>query len=64
MATRSAELMTQALEEECGIVQTEQSKRFWRILGGLGTHDLSAMREILGMPISVQGVSYNFPFWK
>ncbi|TVY90951.1 Myo-inositol 2-dehydrogenase [Lachnellula willkommii] len=63
MTTRGTELMTQALEEECGVVQTDQSKRFWRILGGLGTHDLSAMREVLGMPTSVKGVAYNFPFW-
>jgi hypothetical protein len=64
MNARNVELMTQALEVECGVEQTERSKRFWRILGGLGSHDLSAMREALGMPTSVQGVCYNFPFWK
>lgn len=35
----------------------------YRILGGLGSHDLSAMREALGMPDSVLGVSLGLPFW-
>lgn len=64
MVSRNEELLTQALEVECGVVQTAASQRFWRILGGLGSHDLSAMREAFGMPVSVKGVSYNFPFWK
>jgi predicted dehydrogenase len=29
----------------------------------LGTHDLSAMREILGMPQKVLGSSLGMPFW-
>jgi hypothetical protein len=64
MINRNTELLTQALEVECGVEQTEGAKRFWRILGGLGSHDLSTMREALGMPTSVAGFSYNFPFWK
>jgi hypothetical protein len=36
----------------------------WRILGGLGTHDISAMREALGMHSNVLGVHMGFPFWK
>ncbi|CZR68713.1 uncharacterized protein PAC_18612 [Phialocephala subalpina] len=63
ITNRNTELLTQALEVECGVEQTDETKRFWRILGGLGSHDLSAMREALGMPTSVKGVSYNFPFW-
>jgi len=29
----------------------------------LGSHDLSAMRELLGMPISVIGAYMGFPYW-
>jgi predicted dehydrogenase len=29
----------------------------------LGSHDLSAMREIIGMPQSVLGASLNLPIW-
>lgn len=36
----------------------------WRILGGLGSHDLSVMREALGMPEKIVGSSLGFPFWK
>lgn len=36
----------------------------WRILGGLGSHDLSAMREALGMPNKVLGANLGYPFWK
>lgn len=25
-------------------------RRFWMLMNGLGTHDLSAMRELIGMP--------------
>ncbi|KAH7399864.1 hypothetical protein BKA64DRAFT_599315 [Cadophora sp. MPI-SDFR-AT-0126] len=60
---RNAELLTQAVEIECGVEPTDETKQFWRVLGGLGSHDLSAMREALGMPTSVKGVAYNFPFW-
>ena len=34
------------------------------VLGGLGSHDLSAMRETLGKPVSILGASLGFPFWK
>ena len=33
------------------------------ILGGLGSHDLSAMREAIGMPRSVLGASLRWPLW-
>lgn len=36
---------------------------FYQALGGLGSHDLSAMREALGMPERVLGVSVSLPFW-
>ena len=37
--------------------------RFCRFLGGLGSHDLSAMRDVLGMPKSSTGVLMHPPFF-
>jgi predicted dehydrogenase len=37
--------------------------RFCRFLGGLGSHDLSVMREVLGMPKRCTGVSMHPPFF-
>ena len=41
----------------------EEVVKFWRHLGSLGSHDLSLMREVLGFPESVAGVSVNPPFY-
>lgn len=60
---RNSETIGQGLRE-CGSEPTEDRSRFWHLLGNLGSHDLSAMREILGMPIGVHGASMNLPFWK
>ncbi|CAK7202808.1 hypothetical protein SEUCBS139899_005535 [Sporothrix eucalyptigena] len=60
---RATEMVKTALETECGIPVTPQSTRMWRVLGGLGSHDLSVMREALGMPQKVVGSAPNFPFW-
>ena len=54
-----------ALEIEAGGIKvTPESSRMWRLFGGLGSHDLSVMREALGMPEKVVGSSLGFPFWK
>ncbi|KAM3084287.1 hypothetical protein ACMFMG_001608 [Clarireedia jacksonii] len=53
----------QALKNEFGVEVTPSSKEFLGLLGGLGSHDLSAMREILGMPQKVLGSSLGMPFW-
>ncbi|KAK4695211.1 hypothetical protein P7C71_g2498, partial [Lecanoromycetidae sp. Uapishka_2] len=42
---------------------TAQRRDFCRFLGSLGSHDLSLMRETLGFPTSVAGVSTNEPFY-
>ena len=42
---------------------TEEDVKFCRHLGSLGSHDLSLMREVLGFPESVAGVSVNSPFY-
>ncbi|KAH8652918.1 NAD binding Rossmann fold oxidoreductase [Ilyonectria robusta] len=61
---RRDKILATAIVKECNVPLTAQSKRAWALLGGLGCHDISAMREVLGMPTSVVGVSLNFPFWK
>lgn len=37
--------------------------QFCRFLGSLGSHDISLMREVLGFPDSVAGVTANEPFY-
>ncbi|KAK2002388.1 oxidoreductase family protein [Colletotrichum falcatum] len=58
---READISEQAIGKEFGVPVTPESQRMLRILGGLGTHDLSAMREIVGMPKSVAGAVLTFP---
>lgn len=58
----------QALQAELGIPVTEERRMMWEILSFLGAHDLSAMREIIGMPEGVVGFSpcatSGSPFWR
>ncbi|CRK33483.1 hypothetical protein BN1708_001161 [Verticillium longisporum] len=62
--TAKHEQAVNAALAECGDVPvTKESSLAWRVLCGLGSHDLSLMREVLGMPISVKGYSLGFPFW-
>lgn len=57
-------MIAEAFEKDCGgILVTDNSTLMWRILAGLGSHDLSVMREALGMPDKVVGTSLGFPFW-
>ena len=58
------EIVNQAVSVECGIPVTANSTKMWRLLGGLGSHDLSAMREALGMPQRALGASLKLPFWR
>ncbi|KZL84825.1 myo-inositol 2-dehydrogenase [Colletotrichum incanum] len=58
---REQDISEQALGKEFGVPVTADSERMLRLLGGLGTHDLSAMREIIGMPKSVAGACLTFP---
>jgi hypothetical protein len=62
--SRAIEIVQQALSVECGVPVTAESTRMWRLLGGLGSHDLSAMREALGMPQTALGASLKLPFWR
>lgn len=58
----------QALQVELGITVTKEMEMTWQLLSSLGSHDLSAMREILGMPTGVVGFSpctnTKSPFWR
>jgi predicted dehydrogenase len=42
---------------------TPERKKYCRFLNTLGSHDLSLMREAIGSPESVAGVSVNDPFY-
>ncbi|KAL2832502.1 hypothetical protein BDW59DRAFT_139349 [Aspergillus cavernicola] len=67
LAARTNEILEQALTQELGIPVTPATALQWRHLGSLGSHDLSAMREVLGMPVAVLGASLcateGPPFW-
>lgn len=60
--------MEQALQTELGIPVTKETEMMWELLSGLGVHDLSAMRELLGMPKGIVGFSpcatTGSPFWR
>ena len=57
-------LLSQLLREAFdGDKAAEEDIKFCRHLGSLGSHDLSLMREVLGFPQSVAGVSVNPPFY-
>lgn len=57
LADRTRKLLEQALTTELGIEVNDDTVNQWRHLGSLGSHDLSAMREALGMPLGVLGAS-------
>ncbi|KAK6407659.1 hypothetical protein LTR95_018520 [Oleoguttula sp. CCFEE 5521] len=42
---------------------TLAKQQYCRFLGSLGSHDISLMREALGVPESVGGISVNEPFY-
>ncbi|KAJ6051233.1 hypothetical protein N7499_010596 [Penicillium canescens] len=57
LASRTDQFLQQALTKELGIPVGPDTATQWRHLGSLGSHDLSAMREALGMPTGVLGAS-------
>jgi predicted dehydrogenase len=68
LRTKTQEDIEQALQTELGVPVTKQTDMMWHTLSMLGSHDLSAMREILGMPQGVVGFSpcntTGPPFWR
>ncbi len=63
-SAKASDIVHQALSVEIGVPVTSDSTKMWRLLGGLGSHDLSAMREVLGIPERVIGASITLPFWR
>lgn len=62
--TWATDIVRQGLAE-AGLENFDDSMAtMWRVLGGLGSHDLSVMREALGMPTGVIGASLKMPFWR
>ncbi|KAJ5770032.1 uncharacterized protein N7511_002083 [Penicillium nucicola] len=57
LASKTDNFLEQALTKELGISVDSDTATQWRHLGSLGSHDLSAMREALGMPTGVLGAS-------
>ena len=57
------DIMQTALLSEFGVPFNDHTTRVLAMLSGLGSHDLSAMREALGMPESVVAAVLNFPIW-
>ncbi|KAF3393735.1 1-carboxy-3-chloro-3,4-dihydroxycyclo hexa-1,5-diene dehydrogenase [Penicillium rolfsii] len=58
------EMVHTALQiESGGVPVNSDTVPMWRLLCGLGSHDLSLMREVLGMPDKVVGASLGLPFW-
>lgn len=68
LKVRTDDFLEQALVHELGLPVTPTNALMWRLLGGLGSHDLSAMREVLGMPEGVLGAATctpsSDPFWR
>ena len=63
MTKMNNEMMTQALLEEFNIPKNPETIQMLNVLGGLGSHDLSVMREAIGMPKSVLGARLKWPIW-
>ncbi|KAM5442018.1 hypothetical protein MferCBS31731_002847 [Microsporum ferrugineum] len=57
LATRTRQALEQALTVELGIPVNPTTANMWQHLTGLASHDLSAMRECLGMPAKILGAS-------
>lgn len=60
------EMNRKALEVDLGVPANKVNVDMWFLLGNLGCHDLSAMREALGIPQSVIGCSLDHKntFWR
>ncbi|TIA90019.1 hypothetical protein E3P99_01738 [Wallemia hederae] len=58
MKKRSSKIAEQALNNPD---TSTEAYNLYRLLGSLGSHDLSAMRELIGMPKRVLGVSNTKP---
>jgi predicted dehydrogenase len=57
------ERLDKLIDEAFPTTPTTKDVKICRFLGSLGSHDLSLMREAIGFPDSVCGVSANEPFY-
>lgn len=68
LQSKTAKDIEQALQTELGLTVTKEREMMWNMLSMLGSHDLSAMRELLGKPQGVVGFSpcatTGSPFWR
>ncbi|GMF78385.1 unnamed protein product [Aspergillus oryzae] len=62
LRTKTLDDMEQALQAELGIAVTKETHMMWEMLSILGSHDLSAMREIMGMPKGANDDSAIFQY--
>ncbi|KAI5463879.1 hypothetical protein BGZ63DRAFT_413373 [Mariannaea sp. PMI_226] len=56
-------MVKEALIDEIGVEATTESMTLYRLFTGLGVHDFSALREMIGMPTQVIGASLGLPIW-
>ncbi|EPS37111.1 hypothetical protein H072_9284 [Dactylellina haptotyla CBS 200.50] len=63
LLSREDDMVFQALSVDMGLGVTDERKKMLRLLGSLGSHDLSAMREIIGMPKGVIGARLKHQMW-
>ncbi|KAL2881983.1 hypothetical protein SGCOL_002722 [Colletotrichum sp. CLE4] len=63
MKATEEEMVKTALIDEFGVEATPESMTMYRLFTGLGVHDFSALREMVGMPSRVVGASLGLPIW-
>ncbi|KAF7552332.1 hypothetical protein G7Z17_g4403 [Cylindrodendrum hubeiense] len=63
MHSTEEEMVKAALIDEFGVEATDESMTLYRLFTGLGVHDFSALREMVGMPSRVIGASLGLPIW-
>ncbi|KAI6780464.1 uncharacterized protein J7T54_002862 [Emericellopsis cladophorae] len=63
MRAAEEEMVKRALVDEYGVEATQETMTMFRLFTGLGVHDFSAMREMVGMPSRVVGASLGLPIW-
>lgn len=59
LAKRNEDIVNEGLAKDLNAPVTKESSIMWTLLGNLGSHDLSVMREALGMPKGLLGCSLN-----
>lgn len=63
LAEKECEVSETALSSEFGVPANATTKHMLGLISGLGCHDLSAMREAIGMPRAVLGACLQWPIW-